>query len=259
MKNKKTTAIILAAGSGRRMQSSTAKQYLLLGGKPILYYSIKAFEDSSVDEIILVAGKGELDFCRTSILEKYNFKKITHITEGGNERYYSVYNGLKEIACSDNVLIHDGVRPFVSIEIIENAIQNLNFCDACVVGVPSKDTVKFVNNDGIIRETPDRSKIWTVQTPQAFSYDIIMQAYSIVMDKMAYNRDKILCRASAGKIAKKDNENKSGDMVNITDDAMVVEYSLNCPVKMIMGSYSNIKITTPEDLLIGEALLKNYL
>lgn len=238
MKSKKSTAIILAAGTGKRMNSSVAKQYLLLGGKPVLYYSIKAFEESLIDEIIVVVGKNDIEYCKTNIIDKYSFKKVVGIIEGGQERYHSVYNGLMSISYTDNVLIHDGARPLITVDIINNAVKTLDYCGACVVGVPNKDTVKLVNEEGIIMETPDRDRIWAVQTPQAFSYNLIMQAYNIVMDEKSYS-----------------GENSSRRSINITDDAMVVEHALNYPVKMIMGSYRNIKITTPEDIIIGEAFL----
>ncbi len=259
MGNKRTVAIVLAAGMGKRMQSSTAKQYLLLGGKPILYYSLKAFEESTAHEIVLVVGKDDIDYCKESILKEYNFKKVCHVIEGGKERYHSVYNGLKEIKSADYVLIHDGVRPFVTVEIIEDTIKNLEYHGACVVGVPNKDTIKLVNREGIVTETPDRNKIWSVQTPQAFSYDIIMQAYFMIMDGMAYNRKKEngLNKVTDKNCSEKLKKDISG--INITDDAMVVEHTMHYPIKMIMGSYRNIKITTPEDILIGEALLNSPL
>ncbi|WMJ85904.1 IspD/TarI family cytidylyltransferase [Anaerocolumna sp. MB42-C2] len=256
MNNKKTVAIVLAAGTGKRMNSSTAKQYLLLGGKPILYYSIKAFEESSVDEIILVTGKSEIDFCKNSIVDYYNFKKVQYIIEGGKERYHSVFNGLKKIDFADYVLIHDGVRPFISVEIIEDTIKNMAIHKACVVGVPSKDTIKSVNQDGIVIETPDRDKIWSVQTPQAFSYDIIKRAYCMIMEKLAYNKEQEEYKDLPVTRPDENLNNTDITSLNITDDAMVVEYMMKCPIKMIMGSYRNIKITTPEDLIIGEALLE---
>jgi 2-C-methyl-D-erythritol 4-phosphate cytidylyltransferase len=258
MKNKKTTAIVLAAGTGKRMRNSTAKQYLLLGGKPIIYYSLKAFEESTVDEIVLVVGKNEIDYCKKSIVEEYNFKKVHHIIEGGKERYHSVYNGLKEIKFDCNVLIHDGVRPFISIDIIEVVIKNLEYHGACVVGVPIKDTIKFVNSEGIVTDTPDRNKIWSIQTPQAFSYDIIMKAYCMLMDEVAYNREEINGFNKASVKISNDKSKEDIRHLNITDDAMVVENTMNYPIKMIMGSYRNIKITTPEDIIIGEALLKSF-
>ncbi|MGB8455354.1 MAG: 2-C-methyl-D-erythritol 4-phosphate cytidylyltransferase [Anaerocolumna sp.] len=259
MTKKKTTAIILAAGTGKRMQSSTAKQYLLLGGKPILYYSLKAFEESTVEEVVLVVGKNEIDYCKNSIIDFYNFKKVHHIIEGGKERYHSVYNGLKEIRTADYVLIHDGVRPFVSVGIIEDAIKNLESHGACVVGVPNKDTIKFVNNKGIVIETPDRDKVWSVQTPQAFTYDIIIKAYCMIMDEKAYNSEEENTNNKVPVEISDDKVIKHIQNVNITDDAMVVEYTMNYPIKMIMGSYRNIKITTPEDIIVGEALLKSLI
>ncbi len=257
MESKRTVAIVLAAGTGKRMLSSTAKQYLPLGGKPVLYYSLKAFEKSSVDEIVLVVGKNEAEYCKNLILEEYNMRKVNHIIEGGKERYHSVYNGLKEIKSADYVLIHDGARPFVTVEIIEDTIKNLKYHSACVVGVPNKDTIKLVNGDGIVLETPDRSKLWSVQTPQAFSYDIIMRAYCMIMGEMVYNREKEDgFKKTAGRLGSDKIIEDIGEL-NITDDAMVVEQTLNYPIKMIMGSYRNIKITTPEDILIGEALLNS--
>jgi 2-C-methyl-D-erythritol 4-phosphate cytidylyltransferase len=236
---KKTVAIILAAGSGKRMQSNTAKQYLLIKDKPVLYYALKAFEESEVNEIILVVGKNHIEFCKNAIIDKYKIKKVIKIIEGGSERYHSVYCGLQEIADTDNVLIHDGARPFISVDIINNTILELENHNACVVGVPSKDTVKIVDMNGIVVETPNRDMVWSVQTPQGFSFEIIMNAYSMIMDKLSHNSDGLKAN------------------IPITDDAMVVEQTINCPIKMIMGSYRNIKITTPEDILIGEEFVKS--
>lgn len=236
---KKTVAIILAAGSGKRMQSNTAKQYLLIKEKPVLYYSLKAFEESEVNEVILVVGKNDIEYCKKTIVDKYNLKKVSKIIEGGNERYHSVYHGLKEINDTDNVLIHDGARPFISVDIINNTIHELEDYNACIVGVPSKDTVKIVDANGMVVETPNRDMVWSVQTPQGFSFNIIMNAYSMLMDKLSYTSDGVISK------------------IPITDDAMVVEQTINCPIKMIMGSYRNIKITTPEDILIGEEFIKS--
>lgn len=223
-----SVAIILAAGTGKRMNSNTPKQYMVLDNKPVLYYSLKAFEESSISEIILVVGKNEIDYCRHEIVEKYNIKKVTSIVEGGVERYDSVYQGLLVVRNAGYILIHDGARPFISVEIIERTLEQVIIHKACVVGVPSKDTVKIVDANGRIVKTPNRDHIWCTQTPQAFSYPIIYEAYKKI---------------------------KEGYYLNITDDAMVVEQTLHYPIQMILGSYSNIKITTPEDLLIGELML----
>lgn len=230
MKKEKVTAIVLAAGQGTRMGGKTAKQYLLLDGRPVLYYALLAFEKSMVDEIILVAGEKDLPFCRTEIVEKYGFSKVTRIVAGGKERYHSVYQGLKAAGGADYVLIHDGARPFVSDDIISRTIEAVKKEKACVVAMPVKDTIKIANEDHYAIETPNRRKVWMIQTPQAFSYDLILHAY-----------EKVLA---------------SGDAV-ITDDAMVLEKAENIPVKLVQGSYTNIKITTPEDMKIAEIFLKD--
>lgn len=221
----KTTAIVLAAGSGKRMNSKVHKQYLLLKGKPVLYYSLKAFEDSSIDDIILVVGAGEIDFCQKEIVDHYGFRKVRAIVEGGKERYHSVYEGLKVADGTDYVLIHDGARPFVSQTIIERTVEAVCEYKACVVGMPVKDTIKIVDEDTFAKETPNRSAVWMVQTPQAFSYPLIYDAYT----RMFAEEDTA-----------------------ITDDAMVVERMTDYKVKLIEGSYQNIKITTPEDLDVAE-------
>ena len=224
----KTTAIVLAAGKGSRMQADCPKQYLLLKEKPILYYSLKTFEDSCVDEIILVVGKGEIDYCQKEIVDKYEFKKVSVITEGGAERYHSVYEGLKKINYADYVLIHDGARPFITTRLIEKLLQEVQIHKACVAGMPVKDTIKLVDKNQFITETPDRRFVWLVQTPQVFDYKLVYEAYEKLM---------------------------SGEQNGITDDAMVVEQMTGHSVKLVEADYRNIKITTPEDILIGEGFL----
>lgn len=224
----KYTAIVLAAGVGKRMNSKIQKQYMLLGGKPVLFYALDAFEKSRVDEIILVVGKGEIEYCRKEIVEKYKFHKVTKIVEGGKERYHSVYEGLKAIDTADYVLIHDGARPFLDQQILTRTMEAVKQYQACVVGMPVKDTIKITTEDGFSKETPERKHVWMIQTPQCFSYSLIFEAYQ----KMLQNED-----------------------TTITDDAMVLEKVKGLPVKMVEGSYRNIKITTPEDLLVAEAYL----
>lgn len=224
----KYTAIVLAAGVGKRMNSKIQKQYMLLGGKPVLFYALDAFEKSRVDEIILVVGKGEIEYCRKEIVEKYKFHKVTKIVEGGKERYHSVYEGLKAIDTADYVLIHDGARPFLDQQILTRTMETVKQYQACVVGMPVKDTIKITTEDGFSKETPERKHVWMIQTPQCFSYPLIFDAYQ----KMLQNED-----------------------ATITDDAMVLEKVKGLPVKMVEGSYRNIKITTPEDLLVAEAYL----
>ena len=227
---RKNTAIVLAAGQGKRMNSKAQKQFLELGGKPLLYYSLKCFQDSGmIRDIILVTGAESVPFCKEEIVEKYGLTKVTKVIPGGKERYDSVYEGLLSCENSDFVLIHDGARPFITEEIIRRGIQGVEKTGACVIGMPSKDTVKIADTQGYVAETPDRSTVWTIQTPQIFEYRLIREAH-----------EKIRCR----------------DMSAITDDAMVVEQETGVKVALVEGSYKNIKITTPEDLDIAEIFLK---
>ena len=230
MDKKYCAAVVLAGGSGKRMGTKTHKQYLLIGGKPVLYYSLKAFQDSElISEIILVSGNGEEEYCRRMIVEKYNIKKVSRIVPGGKERYESVWNGLRQIKKDGFVFIHDGARPFLDGEMIRRAYECVSGCGACAAGMPAKDTIKVVDEDGIVADTPDRSRLWIVQTPQVFDVRIAYEAYEMLMDKR---------------------------VTSVTDDAMVVEKMLSLPVKMFEGSYKNIKITTPEDMETAEAFLK---
>ena len=228
-KNMKTAAIVLAAGKGSRMKADCPKQYLLLKEKPILYYSLKAFEESCIDEVVLVVGKGEIEYCWKEIVEKYQFKKVTVITEGGKERYHSVYEGLKQMKNVDYVFIHDGARPFVTSQLIAKLLEEVKKYKACVAGMPVKDTIKLVDDRQFVTGTPDRRYVWLVQTPQVFDYNLVCGAYKMLME---------------------------GEQNGITDDAMVVEQMTGHPVKLIEADYQNIKITTPEDIMIGENFLK---
>ena len=230
MEKQKYAAIVLAAGSGKRMNSKVHKQYLIIQDRPVLYYSLKAFEDSAVDEIVLVVGKGEEKFCRKEIVDKYGISKVKAIVEGGKERYHSVFEGLKQTSDADYVLIHDGARPFVNQDIIRRCMQEVQKYQACVVGMPVKDTIKIADEGGYAKQTPDRKNVWMIQTPQTFSYQLIYEAYEEML--------------------------KSED-ATITDDAMVLERVKGKKSKLIEGSYRNIKITTPEDLLIADIYLRN--
>lgn len=230
MEKQKYTAIVMAAGSGKRMNSNVHKQYLIIQDRPVLYYSLKAFEDSAVDEIVLVVGKGEEKFCRKEIVDKYGISKVKAIVEGGKERYHSVFEGLKQTSDADYVLIHDGARPFVNQDIIRRCMQEVQKYQACVVGMPVKDTIKIADEEGYAKQTPDRKNVWMIQTPQTFSYALIYEAYEEML--------------------------KTEDTA-ITDDAMVLERIKGKKSKLIEGSYRNIKITTPEDLLIANVYLQH--
>lgn len=226
----KITAIVLAAGKGSRMASKIPKQYMEVYGKPVLYYCLAAFEHSSVDEIVLVAGEEDREFCQKHIIEKYGISKVKEIVSGGTERYWSVKNGLQVAKDADYVLIHDGARPCVTQSIIEDTIEMVKAVGACTVGVPVKDTIKVVDDMLFGVHTPDRSSLWQIQTPQAFKYEEIKKAY-VQMEA-------------------------SGD-TDITDDTMILERYANKKTKVIMGDYCNIKITTPEDLSLVHIFLKN--
>lgn len=228
MKKETYTAVVLAAGKGSRMQSKVKKQFMKLLGKPLVYYALLAFQESPVDEIILVTGRESIDYCRKQIVEKYGFTKVKEIVAGGKERYESVYEALK-VASMDYVLIHDGARAFLDEEIISRSMKGVAEYNACVIGMPVKDTIKIVDKDQYAIETPKRSLLWQIQTPQCFITDEIRQAYEQMMAEEAKN---------------------------ITDDAMVMEQYGDRRVKLIEGSYENIKITTPEDIVIGKAMLK---
>ena len=230
MEKQKYAAIVLAAGSGKRMNSKVHKQYLIIQDRPVLYYSLKEFEDSAVDEIVLVVGKGEEEFCRREIVDKYGISKVKAIVEGGKERYHSVFEGLKQTSDADYVLIHDGARPFVNQDIIRRCMQEVQKYQACVVGMPVKDTIKIADEEGYAKQTPDRKNVWMIQTPQTFSYALIYEAYEEML--------------------------KTEDAA-ITDDAMVLERTKGKKSKLIEGSYRNIKITTPEDLLIANVYLQH--
>jgi len=229
---KHVTAIILAAGQGKRMNMPVAKQFIMLDGKPIIYYSVKAFEESCVDDIILICGQGQVDYCKENIIKAYGFKKVRHIIEGGKERYDSVYNGLLAIKNTDYVLIHDGARPFISVDLINEVIKTVYEDKACIVAAPVKDTIKMVDKGGWVKDTPDRKLLWAAQTPQAFEYGLIKKAYEDL-----FNSEELLRE-------------------NITDDAMVFNMFINMPVKVVRGDYYNIKITTPEDLIFAKGILE---
>lgn len=232
---KKIAAVCLAAGQGRRMESKIQKQYLLIEDKPVLYYSLRAFQESAVQEVILVTQAGEEEYCRKEIVEKYGFSKVRSVIPGGKERYHSVYCGLQKAEDTDYVLIHDGARPFLTQEIIDRCIEGAEKYAACVAGMPVKDTIKLADEEQNIEKTLQRSKVWSIQTPQAFQTKTIRKAYDMLMDM--------------------EEQGKKTD-IPITDDAMVAEYFLKQKVHLVFGSYDNIKITTPEDMEIAKVLVR---
>jgi 2-C-methyl-D-erythritol 4-phosphate cytidylyltransferase len=226
----KIFALIPAAGMGKRMGAGTNKQYLLLDGIPILAHTLRLFQNAPfIDGIYLVSPQDEIPFCREQVVERFGFSKVLAIVAGGAERQHSVFNGLRAmegLAPEDVVLIHDGVRPFVPDQALAEAAATAGRCGSAVVAVPVKDTVK-VALDGVITETPPRETLWLAQTPQAFRYGVIRAAH----------------------------EQAAAEGFLGTDDASLLERQGE-QIPLVMGGYRNIKITTPEDLVLAEALLK---
>ncbi len=207
----------------------TKKPYLELFDKPILAHTLGAFDQNSVvDTIFVIVDGPDFDTCRSAVIEPYNFQKVASLVPGGVTRQDSVFNGLKVLPDdTDFVVVHDGVRPFVTDEMIFTCIEAASDWGAAVVAVPVKDTIKVADSDGFVVDTPDRSQLWTIQTPQVFRKNLLLEAHR-------YARRK---------------------QMQLTDDAALVE-QLGLKVKCVMGSYSNLKITTPEDLVVAEALMR---
>lgn len=244
MKKARCTAIVLAAGSGSRMKSNVAKQFMLIKDKPLIWYALQAVEQSEIiDDCILVAAPGEEDYMQREIVEKYSFSKVDFIIPGGAERYLSVGNALGAI--SDGrlrmpnrdgyVFIHDGARPFLTEKILRDTYEAAKKYGACVAAVPSKDTIKIADEEDFAASTPDRRRVWSIQTPQVFETELIVEAYA----RLAGELPGLLERG-----------------IGVTDDASVVELFGDCRVKLVEASYQNIKITTPEDIKTAEGFLE---
>jgi 2-C-methyl-D-erythritol 4-phosphate cytidylyltransferase len=225
------SAVIVAGGKGKRMGSALPKQFLKINGVEILALTIEKFEKCSiVDEILVVVSNDEIDYCRSNIIDRYNFTKVKKVVNGGKERFNSVYNGLKN--CSketDIVIIHDGVRPFVTQDMIKNSAECAKKYGACAAGVAIKDTIKLKDRENYIEKTINRDELIAIQTPQAFDYNLILKAYNNSIEKGIFS----------------------------TDDTMLIE-ALHKKVRIIDGSYLNIKITTPEDLIFAESIVNNW-
>lgn len=225
----KVAAIVPAAGSGTRMGTKTKKQFLALAGIPLLGYALKTLENCPVvRSIVIVAGPGEEDYCRSAVVEKLGLNKVAAIVPGGKERQDSVYSGLLALSPEfDIIVVHDGVRPLFSLNILESVIAAAQTHGAAACAVPAKDTVKLADENNFVTRTLPRDRTWLVQTPQAFRYELIMEAH----------------------------RRARGDNLLATDDTALVE-SLGGQVKIVMGSYENIKITTPEDLELAAAIIR---
>jgi 2-C-methyl-D-erythritol 4-phosphate cytidylyltransferase len=225
----KVSAIIVAAGKGLRFMEGARKQFFSLAGKPVLCHTLDKFEASpAVHSIILVVGQDEKDYCLKEIVEKYRYSKVSQIVGGGKRRQDSVKNGIDALSPDAGiVVIHDGVRPFVTDEMIEKSVHSAMEVGASVTAVPVKDTIKLSGPDGMVSKTLERDALWQVQTPQAFQVGLIKDAY----------------------------QKAARDGFTGTDDASLVE-RLGLKVHLLPGSYSNIKITTPEDLTLAQMLLQ---
>ncbi|WP_027633499.1 2-C-methyl-D-erythritol 4-phosphate cytidylyltransferase [Clostridium hydrogeniformans] len=225
----KNCVVIVAGGKGKRMGEPISKQFLLLDDKPILYHTLKAFDDcNSIDDIILVISKEDIDYFNNNIKDTFTFKKLKAVVEGGKERQDSVYNGLKSCKECDIVLIHDGARPFVEEDMIIKGIETSKRYGASACGVIPKDTIKVREVNGFSESTLDRNTLIAVQTPQCFKYDLILKAHEYI--------------------------NKNN--ISVTDDTMALELMGN-KVYLYEGKYTNIKVTTPEDLILARYLVKH--
>jgi len=214
---------------GKRMGKAVAKQFLPLGDRPMLAHTLLAFQRSSeIDEIIPILSEEDMETCLKDVIEAFHITKVRTLVVGGKERQDSVYNGLKKTDKDAAViLVHDGVRPFVTPDLIRECVEAARKGECVAVGVPLKDTIKEVDGKGIVRQTLERSSLWAIQTPQAFPAKVLRKAYDESYKKKVYG----------------------------TDDATLVERA-GSKIRVIMGSYENIKITTPEDLILAEEILK---
>ncbi|MCM1185226.1 MAG: 2-C-methyl-D-erythritol 4-phosphate cytidylyltransferase [Lachnoclostridium sp.] len=237
------TVILLAGGSGKRMGADKPKQFLEVAGEPLIWHSLTALERSAVvDDCILVAAAGDISYMKQNILEPGGFSKVKAVAEGGRERFESVWRGLEKLselkgkASLDVIMIHDGARPFLTEDILQRCFLGALQYHACVAAVPSKDTVTVADEEGFEAQTPDRRYVWNVQTPQAFTADVLYDAFS----QMARDLDK------------PDGLDK---LSWITDDASVAAYYSHARIRLVQGDYRNIKVTTREDLQIMEGFL----
>jgi len=271
---KRCTAVVLAAGSGRRMHAATAKQFMELSGKPLIWYSLQAVEQSEmIDDCILVTGEADISYVRQEIVGKYGFRKVTDVIAGGEERYASVCNAMRYIAEGRQsipnedgyVFIHDGARPFLSEEILRSTYEAARQYGACVAAVPSKDTVKIADEQGFAVSTPDRRLVWNIQTPQVFETRLITAAYGKLEEELLrFHEQGITGKELSGCGIERQNAYRQdtgrrkpgGQSFAVTDDASVVELFTDHKVKLTFGSYENIKITTPEDIRTAEGFLE---
>lgn len=222
------TVIIAAAGQGKRMGKGTNKVFLALDNRPLLMHTLDIFEKCGVvDQIIVVVGEADVLVLQKLIVE-YGYRKITDVVEGGAERQHSISNALHKVSLdTETILIHDGARPLITEQLVRQVLATAQESGAAIAAVPVKDTIKVADKEGFVVETPERAHLWAVQTPQAFRRDILHRAYQVAEQ----------------------------DGCVATDDAGLVE-RIGMKVRLVMGDYNNLKITTPEDLIIAEAVIK---
>lgn len=222
-------AIIPCAGQGKRMGSKVSKPYIDIGGRPLVTYTLDVFQNHPyIDTIIMVVRKEELEYCRENIVNKHSFTKVKAVVTGGKERQDSISLGISLLDKETEwVVVHDGVRPLITKEILARALEKAWKKGSAVVGVPVKDTIKKVNDDLSVSETPERKTLWQVQTPQIFRKDTLLRAY----------------------------EQASLNNWQVTDDASLVE-KLGEKVYMVEGEYTNIKVTTPEDIFFVKEMIR---
>lgn len=209
--------ILLAGGTGSRMKSFLPKQFLQLGGKPVIFHSLEVFlKIKEIDEIVVVAPE-----------DYHNLFSSYKCSKPGQRRQDSVYNGLQMVSQkTDHVLIHDGVRPFITVEMVQSLIGEGKKVGAATLGMPVKPTIKECNSQNFVERTPERSKVWEIQTPQFMTKKILEEGFKIAFEKN----------------------------LTVTEETALAEL-INHPVKLVEGSYTNLKITTPEDLSLAELIL----
>ena len=243
-----TAAVVVASGEGRRMKerwevspfagllsAPVAKQFLPVLGRPLVWYSLDVFERcSAVDGVVLVVRAADVDFAWREVVEKFHLRKVIDVVPGGNTRRQSVYAGLKALREQgegwDVVVVHDGVRPLVTEGLVVKTLQEASRYGAATLGTPSEETIKLVDSRGLVFMTPDRRRLWHIQTPQAFRFELLLRAH----------------------------EQAEARGMEATDDCTLVE-ALGEPVKVVPGSRANLKVTAPEDLIMVEALLQRGL
>lgn len=227
----KITALIPSAGSGLRMGGDTRKQYIHIHEKPITAHTLLRFQElAEISQIILIVPEEDISFCESEIVSRYNLSKVGKVIAGGRERQDSVYNGVRALdGDEDIVIVHDGVRPFATVEIIRESIRAASESGAAIAAIQAKDTIKSVSSDGLVEKTVDRGKLWQVQTPQTFRRELLEEAYRKAMSEKFYG----------------------------TDDSSLVE-RIGGRVMVVQGSEFNIKITTPRDLVLAEGIIRHF-